>query len=257
MGRKKEFDKFDLYQKSVQSPDVDTRFFFNLYKRLRKRKPRTLREDFCGTFANLCAWVKLAPNLHGLGIDLDKKPISWGRKHNLPKLSSTQAARVHVIQGDVLKVKVPKVDIITALNFSYFCFWERELLLAYFRRCHATLGPRGIFLVDCFGGSECQGPSTDKTRKRGFWYYWEQKSFDPISYLAKFYIHFKQDGKRVRKRVFTYEWRMWTLPELQEIMTDAGFRETLVYWEGDDGEFRHAVRGEPDAAWIAYVVGIK
>lgn len=256
MSRLPPFDKYDLYQRAVQSPDVDARFFYNLYRRLRGKKPVRLREDFCGTFANLCAWVKLGPRLEGIGVDLDEEPLEYGYKKNACRLTEEQRERLTIYQGDVLRVHRPQVDLIMALNFSFYGFHERETLLAYFRNCRSALRARGLFVVDCFGGSECQETIEDRSRKRGFWYFWEQTGFDPIHSRAKFHIHFKRDGERRRERVFTYDWRMWTIPEIRELMLKAGFRKTLVYWEGDDHVFRPSEKGEPCAAWIAYVVGL-
>lgn len=251
------FDKYEFYQKAVQSPQTDVEFFYKTYKKLRGRAPRSLREDFCGTFLNLCHWVRYKPGLTGMGVDLDGEPLAWGYEHNLIDLKPEQVDRLRIIQGNVLSVHRPQVDLITALNFSYFAFHDRRQLKEYFRECREALKNRGVLMVDCFGGAECQAPITDKTRRRGFLYYWDQASYDPIGNRAKFHIHFKRDGEKIRKRVFTYDWRMWTIPEIREIMTLAGFRKTLVYWEGDDGVFRRAKMGEPCAAWIAYVVGLK
>ena len=75
-------------------------------------------------------------------------------------------------------------------------------------------------------------------------------------------IHYKfPDGSRMRN-AFVYDWRLWTLPELQELMGAAGFRDVHVLWEGTDsktdegnGNFRRIIQDHADPAWIAYVVG--
>jgi hypothetical protein len=66
------------------------------------------------------------------------------------------------------------------------------------------------------------------------------------------------------RNAFIYDWRLWTLPEMQEIMTEAGFHDVHVLWEGSDrktregnGVFRRCTRGGDEEAWIAYVVGRK
>ena len=65
----------------------------------------------------------------------------------------------------------------------------------------------------------------------------------------------------MHKRAFSYDWRMWTIPEIREAMADAGFKATHVYWEGTarnglgNGVFTRKARGESCQAWIAYVVG--
>jgi hypothetical protein len=65
-------------------------------------------------------------------------------------------------------------------------------------------------------------------------------------------------------RAFTYTWRLWTLPELREVLKEAGFERVTVYWQGTDeetgegnGEFLPVDRGDPDPAWIAYLVAEK
>jgi hypothetical protein len=57
---------------------------------------------------------------------------------------------------------------------------------------------------------------------------------------------------------------MWTIPEVREVMLEAGFDRADVYWEGTDedtnegdGVFTKAEQGESDPAWNAYVVGVK
>jgi hypothetical protein len=74
------------------------------------------------------------------------------------------------------------------------------------------------------------------------------------------HIHFRfPDGSKL-KRAFTYEWRIWTLPELRELLLEAGFASARVYWEGEDddgegnGEFTETDEGTPDLAWVSYIV---
>ena len=51
-------DKYKCYLASVQSPEHEIEFFDQAFKDEFGRKPKTLREDFCGTFAVCCEWVK-------------------------------------------------------------------------------------------------------------------------------------------------------------------------------------------------------
>jgi hypothetical protein len=75
------------------------------------------------------------------------------------------------------------------------------------------------------------------------------------------HIHFEfPDGSRMAK-AFSYHWRLWTLPELREILLEAGFRKADVYWEGTDeetgegnGEYQPCEIGDADAGWVCYVV---
>jgi len=66
-------DKYTLYQQAVQEPDHEVEFFDRVYRARHKRLPKVLREDFCGTFAVCCEWVK-KPGRVAIGVDLDPEP---------------------------------------------------------------------------------------------------------------------------------------------------------------------------------------
>ena len=51
-------DRHLLYTAAVQSVDADLDFFLRVYKRKRGEPFKTLREDFCGTAALACEWVR-------------------------------------------------------------------------------------------------------------------------------------------------------------------------------------------------------
>jgi SAM-dependent methyltransferase len=262
--RQPAFDKYYYYLASVQSPDADIGFFASAYKELRGRTPYSLREDFCGTFAICTEWVKKNPKNTAYGLDLDPEPIAYGREKFFDNLKPEQQKRLTIKKCDVLKAKVPKVDLVVAMNFSYYLFKRREQLLAYFKSVHRGLKPGGLFIADCFGGPACQEQNTEKKRIKNFYYYWDQVSYNPLKNEALFYIHFQVKGQRMHRKVFTYDWRMWTMPELREIMIEAGFRKTEVYWEGTsrktgegNGLFRRTEKGEDCQAWVAYIAALK
>jgi hypothetical protein len=77
------------------------------------------------------------------------------------------------------------------------------------------------------------------------------------------HIHFKfPDGSKIKK-AFTYEWRIWSLPEIRELLLEAGFKSARIYWEGEDedgegnGEFTETETGDADLAWVSYIVAEK
>jgi hypothetical protein len=130
-------------------------------------------------------------------------------------------------------------------------------------RAYAGLKDDGIFFVDLFGGYEAQEETREKTKYDDFTYIWHQAEFHPVTHYMRTHIHFKfPDGSKIKK-AFTYEWRLWSAPEIREMMLEAGFRKATVYWEGEDengegnGEFSPEAKGEADPAWIAYVVAEK
>ncbi len=262
-ARFNDFDKYTYYTKAVQSPDTDVEFIHETFKTLRGRAPKVFREDFCGTFINSCEWVKMRPDHKAIGIDLDIEPLEYGKKTYLAKLKEPQQKRIQILREDVLSKDLPRADIIAAMNFSYYLFKKRAILKEYFLNALHGLRAEGMFILDCFGGSLCQVANVEVTEHKTFSYYWDQAKYDPITNEALFHIHFKRKGEANRERVFTYDWRMWTIPELRELLEEVGFQKTFVYWEGTtksgegDGKFTRTEVGEECEAWIAYIVALR
>lgn len=256
-------DKYVCYQQSVQEPEADIPLIERVFRRHRGRAPRSLREDFCGTASFASAWVRRHRHNTAVGIDLDPEPLAWGTRHNLAALTPDQQARIKLVEGDVRDVGHEPVDVTVAFNFSFFLFETRSEMLRYFRAARATLGGEGILFLDAYGGGQAMEHQREEVEFDDFTYVWEQHSFDPISHRGVNYIHFEfPDGSRL-PRAFRYAWRLWTLPELRELLEEAGFGKIEVYWEGTDrktGEgndifsLRHRAEGDP--AWICYLAAI-
>lgn len=260
----KPFDKYEYYTRSVQSPEADVEFLRDTYVELRKKLPQSLREDFCGTFANSCSWVKLNDQFESHGVDLDPEPIEYGKKKYLDNLTEDQQKRIHIYESNVLDPSLPKADVVAAMNFSYFIFKKREQLKEYFANVHKGLKKDGIFILDCFGGSQCYESLEEETEYKDFSYFWDLDEYDPVSNYVQYYIHFKIKGeKKKRERCFSYDWRMWSIAEIREILEEVGFSESHVYWEGTtkdgdgDGVFKRVEKGEECEAWIAYIAAEK
>jgi predicted RNA methylase len=261
-------DKFLCYQKSVQSPDHEVEFFEKAFKHAFKKKPLSLREDFCGTFAVCCEWVKSNSKRTAVGVDLCEETLQWGRENNLAPLTEHQQQRVRLLEQDVRKRNRPQVDVLAAQNFSFWIFKTRREVIEYFRAAKANLNKEGMMVMDMMGGGDCFienhiDKRTIKKGKNGFRYDWKQVTFDPITHDASFSISFKfKDGSRL-KNAFEYHWRFWSIPEVREMLQEAGFGESHVYLElededGDDsGNWERCEKGESAPCWIAYIVAIK
>jgi SAM-dependent methyltransferase len=262
MPSAKSFDKYEAYALSVQSPKEDARFLRQVYRDLNKQEPVIMREDFCGAFALCCEWVKLDLTKRAIGLDIDPEALAYGSDNYFPLLTESAKNRLKTFKRDVLLPSVTKADLICALNFSYFIFQSRSTMLNYFKASRRSLNPRGVFIVDAFGGPVCEQPSIETKRIGGLTYFWEQESFDPINNRAQFHIHFKPKQGRKRTRVFSYDWRMWSIPELRDLMREAGFKDVIVYWEGTtrngsgNGKYSRKSRGESCLVWLAYVIGV-
>ncbi len=257
-------DKYDLYLRSVQVAEHETMMFSRFYRTAYKAPARTLREDFCGTAAICADWVRGRSDRYAIGVDLDPEPLAWGMEHNVAPLSPKARERVTLVRGDVRTLKSPPVDVLAAQNFSFFVFKQRADLLEYFKAAYRNLADKGVFVLDMLGGPEVQREGEEETRKlRGFTYVWEQVRFDPITAHCLFRIHFRFKDGSALSPAFEYDWRLWTMPEIRELLTEAGFPRVDIYWEGStrggkgDGRWQRKTSAESDPAWVAYVVAIK
>jgi len=256
-------DPHELYEASVQSVAHEVEFLDSAFTELTGRKALTLREDFCGTAAAACEWVRAGRRRAAVAVDIDPQVLEWGRKHHVAKLKNKQRDRLRLIEGDVRTADTGVVDIAVAFNFSWWTFKTRQELLSYFRVVYDSLAEDGMFVLDIYGGSDAYDEQEEETDYGLFTYVWDQHGFDPVSARYICYIHFKfPDGSEL-PRAFSYDWRLWTLPELRELLAEAGFARSVVYWQGEDGEgepsgeFSIVERGEADPAWIAYVAATK
>ncbi len=257
-------DRHRLYERAVQNPRAEVDFVDRTYRQLRGRSARWLREDFCGTAAVCCEWVRRRKTNRAIGVDLDPEVLGWGRRHNLAVLSETQRVRIQLLEQDVLTPATRPLDLVLAMNFSYWLLAGRAALRDYFAQVRAALAPDGVFFLDAYGGYDSyrliiEERALEDPDLGRFVYQWEQALYDPVSGRLVCHIHFNfEDGSRL-ERAFSYDWRLWSLPEIREMLAEAGFSRVLVYWQGwdadgrPDGRFEPVESGEPDAGWIAYL----
>ena len=258
-----EADIHELYEESVQNVEHEVEFIQTTFRELKGRTAYVFREDFCGTASAACAWVRQGKAFQSIGVDINPEVLDWGRRNRVARLPAQDQARVSLIESDVQTVETAPVDVLAAFNFSYWIFEERAQMVAYMRRCFDALKDDGVLFMDMFGGPESFEETKEKTKHDGFTYIWHQAEFYPVTNHMQCYIHFKfPDGSKI-KRAFSYAWRLYTAPELRDMLLEAGFGTVTVYWEGEDedgegnGEFTPDDKGEADLAWIAYIVAEK
>lgn len=253
-------DRHKLYELSVQSPESEVSFLERVFKKRRGRLPTSLREDFCGTAFLSCTWVRGHRNNTSVGVDLDGPTLKWATKHNLSWLTEEERSRVNLMCGDVLSTRSEHVDILAALNFSYFTFKTRQKLRDYFRAARRSLKDDGLLVLDCYGGYDAQNVLEEERDCGDFTYVWDQAAYNPVTSDALCHIHFRFKDDSEMKKAFSYDWRLWSLAEIQELLSEAGYYRIEVYWEGTDkdgegnGIFRPTTKGEVCAGWIAYIV---
>jgi len=199
-------------------------------------------------------------------VDLDKDQLLWGLEHNVKDDPST-AERVKLVCKNVLELDeggkdTGKCDIICAYNFSICYLFDRRDLVKYFKICHGTLKYEGLFFCDIFGGETAIKPDIRRRDlSNGVKYEFEQIDFCPITHHSHFQMTFKfPDGSKL-KEAFTYDWRVWTIPEIRDAMRDAGFSKSVVWFldESEDvpeGTYEPMEETYQREAWHAYIVAI-
>ncbi|HFD32401.1 MAG TPA: class I SAM-dependent methyltransferase [Gammaproteobacteria bacterium] len=262
-----------LYQKSVQSSEFEIEFYEDRYREIRgkRKKPMSLREDFCGTALLSTDWCKSNAKRHAIGVDLCSKTLSWAMENNVKPAGKSVADRMTLLNENVLSVVTDKVDVVCAMNFSFCVFETRELLKSYFQNALKGLKEDGLFFCDLMGGTNTIDEVEEYHDIEGepAIYEWQQASYNPINHHIQCYINFEFiDGSRIDK-AFSYSWRLWSLPEIQELLLEAGFSKVLVYWEEfeDDkdpdndymvgtGNYRAVTEVPQQESWLAYIVAV-
>jgi SAM-dependent methyltransferase len=255
-------DKHLLYQWAVQDAEQEVDLAVEQYEKRRGHTPLILREDFCGTALVAASWVQGHPERRAIGLDLDRETLEWAERHNLQPLGDARQ-RVELRQCDVRSITDPKADVVQAFNFSYCLLHNATDLIDYFGIVLRSLAPGGIFLLDCYGGWDNQ--QTQKTRRTveapegTFGFVWENAEFNAISSRANCHIHFEfKNGKRW-KRAFSYDFRLYSIAEVRDALSAAGFSDIEVLWDFEDDEdadcdYRPASSAENCPSWIAYIV---
>ncbi len=267
-------DKYELYQKAVQSPEGDVPFLQRMFERERGRRALRLREDFCGTAYLSSVWIAQSPAHTAEGYDIDPEPVAWGLEHNFARAQASQGrskARARQLPSperfefhlkDVRAPSLRPVDLRVAFNFSYWIFTERAELVRYFEKARESLVSDGIFCLDLYGGWEATQEMVETRRCGGFTYVWDQRRYHPGTgeYLTQIRFRFPD---KTELKAFDYRWRYWTLNEIRDALVDAGFSEVHTYFEGTtskgegDGVFRRGTRGENCEAWLCYLVALR
>jgi len=262
--------KHILYEASVQDTEIDLELIDRMTRKSSGKKAKTLREDFCGTAILACAWAHSSDKRESWGVDLHRPTLRWAEKNRLPVIGDA-ADRVHLLEANVLEAETPNVDVVAALNFSYLIFKERSVLKAYFTSVYESLNKGGVFMLDLFGGPHSQEVMKEKKKipagtdftgspTPAFTYVWDQAKFNAVDQSILCKIHFK--GKYIQpiQNAFRYEWRLWGLQEITDLLMEVGFTSVDKYFEGwdeetedSDGDMKIRKTYEDMMAWICYI----
>jgi hypothetical protein len=254
-------DRHELYELAVQCAEAEVDFVDAEFQSLRGRKACFLKEDFCGS-AQVCSeWVTRRSNNQAIGVDLDNDVMAWGIDRHISNLKISQKKRIKLVCENVLTQRSLGQDIILAMNFSYWIFKQRSVLKKYFKQALKNLSSDGVFFLDCFGGSDSYRVIKEKTDIGDFKYIWDQASYNAVTGDFQCYIHFQFPDRSKIQKAFSYDWRLWSLPEIQEILLESGFSDVHVYTqlESDNAseDMVPVTQIDPDLAWIAYIAALK
>ena len=257
-------DRRALYEIAVQNVEADVAFIERLGAQGAGRELRTLREDFCGTAALACHWVLQSPAHEAWGVDHDRAALAWAQRHHLTRMRHG-AGQVALVHGDVRRTLTPRVDVVTAMNFSALAFHDRRALSAYFKAAWRALRPGGLFVLQTLGGpaaasaavqrrriAATQGP--DGLEIPAFTYEWQQTPLAPGRVACA--LHFAwRDGTRKRD-AFRYEWRLWSVEELAGLLGANGFTGIELWLHDAMAPHGRRKRRAParGASWVGELV---
>ncbi|XP_011625961.1 uncharacterized protein LOC18441317 [Amborella trichopoda] len=233
------------------------------------RFPLHLREDFCGTALLSAEWIHSDARRTAIGVDLDLEALTWCLENNIKKVGFDGYSRIFLYNGNVLqphnatlvkcrlpdsinssetstnevdpinadnnpdpkeKCQNPARDIICAFNYSCCCLQKREDLVLYFKHALSSLSKKGgIFVMDLYGGTSSERPLRIQRRYPNFTYIWEQEEFDALSRTTRISLHFNLGKKGTLRHAFSYNWRLWSLPEIKACLEEAGFQH-VHFW---------------------------
>ena len=130
-------------------------------------------------------------------------------------------------------------------------------MLEYFQSVIANLADDGVFVVDFHGGPLSLSEDESITEYDDFQSVWHQTGYSPVTNTANLSLHFRfSDGSSI-ENAFRYHWRIWSIPEISDLLLEAGFKSLDVYWYDGEGDYELTRVGYNDPSWIACLVALK
>ncbi|KAK1383041.1 Nuclear transcription factor Y subunit alpha like [Heracleum sosnowskyi] len=169
---------------------------------------------------------------------------------------------------------LPPRDIVCAFNYSCCCLHSRQELISYFKYALSSLSKKGgIFVMDLYGGTSSECELKLQRRFPNFTYVWEQTGFDILQRKTRISLHYNlQKPPRKIRHAFSYEWRLWSLPEIRDCLEEAGFK-SVHFWirqmpdsenirriegfgDSQDVKYEEVTSFQQQDSWNAYIVGV-
>lgn len=235
-----------LYERAVQSPEIDLAFLEKAYERHVGGEPETLREDFCGTALMSARWVESDPDRRALGVDLDPAVLARADDHGL---DDEERERLELRREDVRWRSPEAYDLVVAMNFSWAVLDDAALdeYLASARACCD-----GLLALELFGGSGLEVPGRTEHPLDGFTYAWTQQAFDGRHLDAT--LSFATDDGRRFDDAFRYRFVLRPVDEVEARLRRAGFEHMALYVEDARGVRRLRKKPPKSSIWRGFLL---
>lgn len=235
-------NKHYFYEQAVQNPPETVSLIKKICREVGEGEYLSLREDFCGTGKIACEWVRSNPDAKAMGIDISAEVLGQAMERHASKLTDKQKSRIRFVEGNVVystgiarQENWGTFDVAHAGNFSYNCLKDRNSLREYFRSVASTLRKQGgVFILEGAGGpgfctEDKEISDVEMSNGHTIEYCWHQKKYSQTTGELLAAIHFKTPDGKVMKNAFVYDWRVWTVPELRELLIETGFSKVEVF----------------------------
>jgi hypothetical protein len=223
MGGVMGMDRWDCYERAVQAP----RETLALLVHEHGGAPLRLGEDFAGSAALARAWVASDARRSAIAVDLDAQALA----------RAANVERLQALVADVRSVRHAPVDVLHAGNFSLGYLHSRQELLEYLRNAATRVCEGGVFACDTFGGAsafQLGGATRAHTLPDGavLTSIWRRRAADPRTARVENVLSFRivRDGELVARLddAFVYCWRLWSISELSDALSECGFERPRV-----------------------------
>ncbi|KAK9829668.1 hypothetical protein WJX72_007255 [[Myrmecia] bisecta] len=238
----------------------------------------------CLVHSNVLSDIAEGPVVRTTGADLSGPALSdlQAAEHANKACHDDDGARSDCCDAETDDLRCKPADIVCFFNFSVCLLFTRSDVLRYFRHVRQAINPEGgVFVLDLLGGPAAEVNARIQRRNdvTGMTYLWEQVGYNPVTRHIHTYITLcDPETKQVLPRAFAYHWRLWTLPDVLELLRQAGFPLVEVWLrpikdagaeqtgmaDGEDTDYeRYDLKGSNaeligsvQGGWTAYVVAV-
>jgi len=204
--------------------------------------------------------------------EVDEGRVVLGRRRGQREEEDDDEEEAAETAAPVADLRRRRADLILTLNYSLCLLYTRADAVRYLRHALAALKEgepsaaagdddddnekesTGILMLDLLGGHTAERAGLVLARRNlstGARFRWEQARYDPLARRLRSHLRLLGEGKGAAGggkggkggaepvATFTYDWRLWTLPDAIELLREAGHSGDVRVWvrrmREDDG----------------------